>query len=165
MSAECENQDFVQKQHERKAQNRFDCLQQGFSAPDSMIRPLDSQNKEQSSASKHQTCHHCQFPCPPLIPDHVMIRCHQALNGSSMSRVILNNFYRVLCGEITWILFVSGVKRKRNVEKQDLPGTFPCQQCSKTFSRLRYLRKHVATHRTERKYLCDECGKGFTTKT
>ena len=56
-------------------------------------------------------------------------------------------------------------KRKRNLEKQDLPGTFPCKQCNKVFGRLRYLRKHVATHRTERKYLCDECGKGFTTKT
>ena len=56
-------------------------------------------------------------------------------------------------------------KRNRNIEKQDLPGTFPCKQCNKVFGRLRYLRKHVATHRTERKYLCDECGKGFTTKT
>ena len=55
--------------------------------------------------------------------------------------------------------------RIRNVEKQDLPGTFPCKQCNKVFGRLRYLRKHVATHRTERKFLCDECGKGFTTKT
>ena len=55
-------------------------------------------------------------------------------------------------------------KRKRNIEKQDIPGTFPCKQCNKVFGRLRYLRKHVATHRTERKFLCDECDKGFTTK-
>ena len=60
---------------------------------------------------------------------------------------------------------VGKMARKRNVEKQDLPGTFTCPQCNKVFSRLRYLRKHIATHRTERKYLCDECGKGFTTKT
>ncbi len=64
-----------------------------------------------------------------------------------------------------WRSVFAGGKRNRGVEKQDLPGVFSCQTCSKTFGRLRYLRKHVATHRTERKFLCDECGKGFTTKT
>ena len=52
----------------------------------------------------------------------------------------------------------------RRLEKQDLPGVFPCGSCEKVFGRLRYLRKHMETHRTERKFLCDECGKGFKSR-
>ncbi|CAL1538660.1 unnamed protein product [Lymnaea stagnalis] len=32
------------------------------------------------------------------------------------------------------------------------------------FSRLRYMRRHQSTHRTERTHLCDNCGKSFKTK-
>ena len=56
-------------------------------------------------------------------------------------------------------------KRPRPVEKQDMPGVFTCQQCSKVFNRLRYLKKHVETHRLEKKFLCDECGKSFKSRT
>ncbi|KAK7497736.1 hypothetical protein BaRGS_00011131 [Batillaria attramentaria] len=55
-------------------------------------------------------------------------------------------------------------KRIRTVESQDLPGTFPCKLCKKTFGRLRYLRQHMHTHRADKKHLCDECGKAFKAK-
>ncbi|ESO86589.1 hypothetical protein LOTGIDRAFT_75700, partial [Lottia gigantea] len=41
---------------------------------------------------------------------------------------------------------------------------FTCSKCDKVFNRLRYLRKHMETHKTESKFLCDECGKSFKTK-
>ena len=55
-------------------------------------------------------------------------------------------------------------KRPRKLEKQDIPGVYPCSQCGKVFSRLRYLRKHTETHRTEKKFVCDTCGKSFKSR-
>ncbi len=56
-------------------------------------------------------------------------------------------------------------RRGRKLEKQDMPGVFPCDRCGKNFHRLRYLRKHVETHRSDKKFLCDECGKSFKSRT
>jgi KRAB domain-containing zinc finger protein len=55
-------------------------------------------------------------------------------------------------------------KVPRKVEKQDILGTYPCSQCGKIFSKLRYLRKHMDTHRTEKKAVCDQCGKRFKSR-
>ncbi|XP_059173085.1 uncharacterized protein LOC131953751 [Physella acuta] len=55
-------------------------------------------------------------------------------------------------------------KRIRKPERQDAPGKYHCPTCHKVFSRLRYMRRHLATHRTERTHLCDNCGKSFKTK-
>ena len=55
-------------------------------------------------------------------------------------------------------------KRIRKIEKQDMIGHYVCNKCKKTFCRLRYLRKHMVTHKTEQNFLCDECGKHFKTR-
>ncbi|KAH9491641.1 hypothetical protein Btru_031104 [Bulinus truncatus] len=55
-------------------------------------------------------------------------------------------------------------KRIRKLERQDIPGKYHCPQCHKVFGRLRYMRRHQSTHRTERAHLCDDCGKSFKTK-
>ena len=52
----------------------------------------------------------------------------------------------------------------RKVERQDLPGVYPCNQCSKSFKRLRYLRKHCELHRNDKQFVCEECGKIFKCK-
>ena len=55
-------------------------------------------------------------------------------------------------------------KRQRKIEKQDIPGVYPCVQCKKVFSRLRYLRKHGEIHRTEKVFICEDCGKSFKSR-
>ncbi|KAI8791317.1 zinc finger protein Xfin [Biomphalaria glabrata] len=54
--------------------------------------------------------------------------------------------------------------RVRKMERQDVPGKYHCPLCHKVFGRLRYMRRHQSTHRTERTHLCDNCGKSFKTK-
>lgn len=54
--------------------------------------------------------------------------------------------------------------RTRKMERQDIPGKYQCPTCQKVFSKLRYLRRHQLTHRTERAHLCDSCGKSFKTR-
>ena len=49
----------------------------------------------------------------------------------------------------------------RRLEKQDILGNFPCKSCSKVFSRMRYLRRHLATHNDEKPHICKECNRGF----
>ncbi|CAH1779327.1 unnamed protein product [Owenia fusiformis] len=55
-------------------------------------------------------------------------------------------------------------KRVRNVEYQDIPGEYPCPECDKMFLRIRYLRRHMQSHKPGSKVVCDECGKSFRTK-
>lgn len=56
-------------------------------------------------------------------------------------------------------------KRVRGVEKQDLLGSYPCSKCTKVFSKLRYLRKHMQIHRTDAMFFCEVCSKSFKTRT
>ncbi|XP_074645020.1 uncharacterized protein LOC141901588 [Tubulanus polymorphus] len=58
----------------------------------------------------------------------------------------------------------SSKSRQRNVEHQDVPGTYYCVKCNKVFSRLRYLRRHRVVHDDEKVYTCEVCGKQFKTK-
>ncbi|XP_052817638.1 zinc finger protein 701-like isoform X2 [Mya arenaria] len=57
-----------------------------------------------------------------------------------------------------------GVKKIRNVEKQDLPGTFECKTCQKVFHRERFLKKHESVHEKSKEILCDICVKTFKTE-
>lgn len=54
--------------------------------------------------------------------------------------------------------------RERGTEKQDIIGEFVCPTCKKSYSRFRYLRRHLTTHFTAETFLCDECGKSFTSR-
>jgi len=53
------------------------------------------------------------------------------------------------------------MRHPRKMERQDLPGVYPCNQCGKTFMKLRYLRLHGEMHRNDKQFVCDECGKIF----
>ena len=54
-------------------------------------------------------------------------------------------------------------KRIRGVEKQDMPGIYPCEKCGKMFNRLRNYRKHMITHQAQTELLCTVCVKTFKT--
>lgn len=66
-------------------------------------------------------------------------------------------------------VFSSGQSRKRGLEAFDddyisIPlrtGKFQCHVCDKQFKEALYLRRHMDIHVNNRKYKCDECGKGF----
>jgi KRAB domain-containing zinc finger protein len=53
----------------------------------------------------------------------------------------------------------------RPLEKQDIPGIYPCSKCDKVFSRVRYLKKHALIHTNAKDYTCEKCGKGFKCQT
>lgn len=36
-----------------------------------------------------------------------------------------------------------------------------CQECQKTFTTARMLKRHVKCHSETKKYFCEHCGKGF----
>ena len=56
---------------------------------------------------------------------------------------------------------------KSHKEKKHLKINFECKFCKKSFNVERYLDRHmkrVHTANEERKYKCDQCGKGFNCK-
>ena len=81
---------------------------------------------------------------------------------TSRKRVMRMSAYDALCSNN---YHGKHLRRPRKLEKQDMPGVYPCHVCGKMFSRLRYLRKHSETHRTERHFVCDVCGKSFKSRT
>ncbi|XP_014675071.1 PREDICTED: zinc finger protein 251-like [Priapulus caudatus] len=53
--------------------------------------------------------------------------------------------------------------RKANLRKR-LTDSHACEQCTKVFSYRSALKKHYATHTSEKPCVCEECGKAFKTK-
>ncbi|XP_065143082.1 putative transcription factor Ovo-like 1 [Paramisgurnus dabryanus] len=41
------------------------------------------------------------------------------------------------------------------------PSVFTCQECEKTFSTARMLKRHAKCHSETKRYSCEHCGKGF----
>ncbi|XP_013393253.2 zinc finger protein 62 homolog [Lingula anatina] len=121
-------------------------------------------------------CLHCQYKTvsKSALVKHFMGNHREALeinqkvdrdilDGTDREKIISLRVFNESYDSLTKT--VKSKRRNRNIEKQDLPGIFPCDQCEKVFGRLRYLRNHLKTHRTERSFVCDQCGKGFTTLT
>jgi len=64
-----------------------------------------------------------------------------------------------------YLIMESQVKKVRPIEKQDLPGNFPCSECGKVFHRERFLKRHKAVHEKGKEILCDVCTKTFKNQT
>ena len=84
-------------------------------------------------------------------------------NQNEAKKVMRMSVYESICGTNNAVHRRN--RRGRRIERQDMPGVFTCDKCGKVFSRLRYLRKHMDTHRTEKKHVCDECGISFKSRT
>ena len=47
------------------------------------------------------------------------------------------------------------------METHSTEKPFMCDICSKSFSMVYYLKKHMVTHQTEKPFMCDICSKSF----
>lgn len=121
-------------------------------------------------------CLHCDFKTNAKVSmtKHMqevhldLLELHQNLDvkditGNDKRTVMKMSAYENLFGRES--RFRRRAKKGKRIVKQDLPGVYNCSTCGKVFTRMRYLRKHLVTHRTEKKYLCDECGKSFKSRT
>ena len=97
---------------------------------------------------KHMQYKHQELLMSKQPPDKVSVE------GFATDRVYLMSEYEAKSSFTT-------KKRKRNIEKQDMLGVFPCASCGKIFHRLRYLRKHMDIHRAEKNHKCELCNKMF----
>lgn len=119
-------------------------------------------------------CLHCEFKSrtkarfkthmvdkhPDMLPFHENLHASKGGEKDNKRVMKMSQYESMYCKRPR----LSHGKRKRKIEKQDIPGVYPCTQCTKVFSRLRYLRKHVEIHRTENKFICEDCGKSFKSR-
>lgn len=59
---------------------------------------------------------------------------------------------------------IIGKKSKSFNRKKRLKTLHTCEQCKKEFSYRSALKKHLATHTSEKPCICEECGKAFKTR-
>lgn len=112
---------------------------------------------------KNTLCRHMKSSHEDIMKIHKCIETKSVITDENQKLVKLSEFLADY--EFSRPRKSTPTKRVRGVEKQDLPGNYSCTKCKKVFSRLRYLKKHMAVHKVEQKYLCDECGKAFKTLT
>ena len=53
-------------------------------------------------------------------------------------------------------------RKESQWENVEVPVSYKCNECERSFTRNRSLIKHQNIHRSEKPYQCDMCGKGFT---
>lgn len=126
-------------------------------------------------------CLHCSFACAwrPSLVKHIMAAHKEALDFHKileMKNIQSNSFnlcdsklkkYKVMKLS-EYINSNSKVKKRkrimRSIEQQDILGKYSCPVCNKVFRRIRYMRRHLKCHTTDKSHLCDSCGKSFKTR-
>ncbi|XP_037565157.1 zinc finger protein 585A [Dermacentor silvarum] len=80
---------------------------------------------------------------------------HQFLTGKDS---LESGPYERQCGERVNCL--SHLIRHKTMHSSD-PSPDVCSECGKSYARKDYLKVHLLTHATERRYACAECGRRF----